>query len=500
MISKDQQLNFGIVENNGKHELVALTRRPADGFFGRFEPYKGTMLEAIVELAKSDNIHNVDMEDQSSEISTVWQLLQNPLNTSVSKEQFLEYVLGQEKDGTPRICTLGEQTTAKMLELAEDKKIKIDFCARTPSGETLFTRWASRKFGHKIVKTLLRLDPSIIHQVRTVTRSPYAKAILQKQIPTAKDLLEAMTAQGISLNQEETWLKRAQENNTSFSEQEYKSLSSELQEKIFFTANTYGCFELVAKLQPWRSKEKPLFLNGKHVFSGNMDIKTVKERMESYLKELRKNKLLLTKKEFEGKADDFISKGNQLGRIAGRDFVEKIAQENGLTRIKAPKKIIVINEGVTSLTFYLSPDLEMTPKEGIEVYAQKINRIQRNLTLEEGIQMMIALEKTGFNDFAGDNFFLAEDGIYFIDTEFTNFSPETPNFSAMESIQKLLNPKDVTAFSEAFQKRKDAFEADKAARDKKQKDIDSYFSAPYKNLAKGFYYAKIFTFPVDQLK
>ncbi len=73
---------------------------------------------------------------------------------------------------------------------------------------------------------------------------------------------------------------------------------------------------------------------------------------------------------------------------------------------------------------------------------------------------MIIIAKSGFDDFSGDNIFIAEDGIYFIDTEFGNFSPTRIDFNPLESIKDLVHPDDQEKFMEELNARKADFVKD----------------------------------------
>jgi hypothetical protein len=195
----------------------------------------------------------------------------------------------------------------------------------------------------------------------------------------------------------------------------------------------------------------------------NSDIIDRKSYIDTFLKNLRANGALLTYEEFATRdRKAYVEKRDQIGRIQGTQFIEECIRKHNLKHIKVPKKIAVIQQGVQSLTFRFDSSLEIQPpymegEDMIKVYAEKITPSKRTLSLEEAIEWMIALETTGFNDFAGENFFITEDGIYFIDTEYSNFTPTKPRFDAIQTLSQCLDKKDVPQFMKEFEKRKSAF-------------------------------------------
>lgn len=96
---------------------------------------------------------------------------------------------------------------------------------------------------------------------------------------------------------------------------------------------------------------------------------------------------------------------------------------------------------------------------------------------------MTILEKTHYSRFKSEDFVLAKEGIYFIDTDCIRNDSYKPEWDPMKPfIEKLLNPQDLDAFSASFEERR------KAARDeleilkwKVQKDTE-FFKNPYKNI------------------
>ena len=310
----------------------------------------------------------------------------------------------------------------------------------------------------------------------------------------------------MDLTTDDLWIKRALKNECSFSDQEFTELDDELKLKIFFVANVHHSMQLVSKLESLGMDEPPQFRPGPGFLADNMNVVTARAATEGFLKNLRTKGLLFTHDEFSQlDKSEYELKLDQIGRILGRDFVEKVARENGLQHIKVPQKIVVLNLGLQSISVKLSEEFGLIPtKEQLKVYAKKIERVKRNLSLEEAIEFMIILEKTGFCDFIGglngskSNFIFAEDGIYFIDTEFENFSPAQPKFHDIISIKNHLEePEDVEKFMAEFRKRVEAFNASDVL-EKQEEEYDKFFDKPYNNLAAGYSRTR-FAFPLDSI-
>jgi hypothetical protein len=497
------ELNFILVDKeNGGKELV-----PVVGFcYGKeFQAYKGSSLEALVKIAQSHAAS--PMYDSKRPPQPIRYILDHPNNT-ISEQEFLDFVLAKDERGTPRIYTFHPTSTREVLQMIIEKKMPMNFHETTPQGETLFTRWAKERRDTNVTALLLEIDPTLIKQVQGLSESPFVKAVLHKSQAKAEMLLKAMEQQGVPLSLEEQWMKRAMENDHHFSDAEFQTLSQDLKEKIYCTANSYGHAELLKRLHALGMQEAPLFVYGGHeMIAKNMDLMAAHQVIEGFLQDLKGHDALMTEEDFQ-KLDrsKYREKGDAIGRIQGTRFIDKVVKENGLKRIKSPKKIAVIKHGVTSLSFNVESQWgEIKVPSGTDqltIYAQNIKSVNRKLTLEEAIEFMITLEKTGFNDFASGlfsgltpNFIIAEDGIYFIDTEFSNFEPLSPNFEMINEIKNYLDPQDVDQFMIEYRKRRQKYEQGLAVRQAQEDAYDQAFQNSSKDLRKA-YSQHLFTFPV----
>ena len=168
---------------------------------------------------------------------------------------------------------------------------------------------------------------------------------------------------------------------------------------------------------------------GPSIFRHSMSNEEIQKIGVEFFEDLRKSGRLLTKQEFVDQNHPkgaHWDKGSDLGRIQGANYIKRIAEELGLKHIKVPKKIAVLNEGITSVPAVVSPyNLELSSDQ-VTIFAENITPLGRGTTREEVTEFLKILEATGFGDFFGDNFMLGrnsqgEEGIYFIDTEYMNF-------------------------------------------------------------------------------
>ena len=210
------------------------------------------------------------------------------------------------------------------------------------------------------------------------------------------------------------------------------------------------------------------YLAGPQIFNSGMDAAAEKGVLENFLKNLRKEGVLVSRTEFNrAHTKDEISRmyiqkqGGPIDRFLGKGFVEKVIADNQLRHIKVPKKVAVFEEKGPHLSIFIAAGGLPAPKTGqLTIYAEKVTRSSRHLALDEAIEFMIALEETGYNDFWGENFIIADDGIYFIDTKFRSFTPGDPQFgSILSTIRDRLDESNKGAFLDEFNRRRAAFAA-----------------------------------------
>ena len=151
-----------------------------------------------------------------------------------------------------------------------------------------------------------------------------------------------------------------------------------MQRKIYFVANAFTNYAFVGRLNALGMAEEPRFYDGPYLVAHNMDVVSAKNRANDFLSSLRKKGQLMTQGEFnELNSSDYISKGKQIGRILGAEFIKKVIQENGLKHIKVPKKIAVIKGEGENFSFRLAPSLEpVVDGDRVEIFAERIQWLE----------------------------------------------------------------------------------------------------------------------------
>ena len=114
----------------------------------------------------------------------------------------------------------------------------------------------------------------------------------------------------IALITEEEWLARSQ---------------LHCDAKLFQVANMYMNKEFIQKLRDLGMLEQPIEPKGAALFSCNMDaIHAVEQSLLGFLGNLRTKGLFFTEQEFAKKAlTQYYHKGNDVGRILGREYIKK---------------------------------------------------------------------------------------------------------------------------------------------------------------------------------
>lgn len=495
-ISDNEELNFALVKRNGTQQLVPVVNGKWN-FFKEFRTYAGTASEALLKLAQ-DKDERWSRDFSRHDGSPITHFLTHPHNSSVKEEEFYKFLLEKDEGGTPRICTLNRQSTVDVLNTIKKKNILINLHDRTEKGETLFTLWAG-KGAPEITKLILELDPSVIEQTKKRKESLFVEVALSGSKEEANLLLAAMKSRNIALSPEEEWINRALNNDCEFSDEAFKKLGQELMNKVFYVANAFANEALVKKLKSLGMEDKPIFWPGPSIIARNMDVVTARNTIGGFLSQLKKEGLLLTEAEFKYDKDKHYKKPDQIGRVQGKHFVEKVIKEHSLKHIKVPKKFVVIEKG---LSFHLnSSNLEITAETwGLSIYAERIEDSSRKLSLEEAIEFMIVLEKTGYNDCSRGNFCFAQDGIYLIDTEYDNFTPMDPAFSSIESLKNHLTPEDAKTFLAEYEKRKVAFDKAAGEREAARTQHLEVLKNPLKRVTNGYSTrGHTFTFTLSEL-
>lgn len=141
-----------------------------------------------------------------------------------------------------------------------------------------------------------------------------------------------------------------------------------------------------------------------------------------------------------------------------------------LPHVKVPRKTAVIKpEKADSQSIAFTVRSSSPGTENLQIYAERITPIERRATRAEMMGLLDLVEEIGFNDFLGDNLMMGknwdgEEGIYFIDTEYDNFS-SLPYHNRMGSLGRLMAPEDHQWLQEEIIRRRDLFDVQRVARE-----------------------------------
>src|SRR5260221_7998094 len=158
-----------------------------------------------------------------------------------------------------------------------------------------------------------------------------------------------------------------------------------------------------------------------------MDCATTNQILFDCLIKLRQENRLLTENEFQNLHANqvWFEKEMDFTRIPGRDYILQITKNLNLKYIKVPEKKVVIKANREILSFeigqYGNGNLVKMISEDIVICAQKIQKVDRLLSREEMTELFTIIAVANFSDLCRANFIVAEDGIYFIDTEIKSF-------------------------------------------------------------------------------
>lgn len=216
---------------------------------------------------------------------------------------------------------------------------------------------------------------------------------------------------------------------------------------LYQEANETHNVDLVRELNEQGMKpEAPVPLKPS-IISGYMDIATKHDLILGFFKELRQTGKLLTEMEFqELPPKKWIRKSN-LSRILGCDHLIQLIKKRCFKHIKTPvKKVVVQGSDTLEIMGYDTKDglYDMQSKQ-ITIYAEKIKSIERKLSIEEIDEFIQIVDEANFVDLNPENIVVAEDGLYFIDTEFKSFAG-TVHFGKMGRFECFIDKKDRAYF------------------------------------------------------
>lgn len=313
----------------------------------------------------------------------------------------------------------------------------------------------------KPMELMLHAYPELAYSIDAEGKSALVLSIECGAEGNIKALLGAMEISKRELSEYELWMKKSFEGNVSFSDSDFNLLPVEIKKDIYRIANTYANEALVSRLNflGMEYKGKGSKIKDLSLLHEQMDAIQIRKSIKNYLINLHQQGRLLTKDEF-GKNDSFMLKGG-IERIIGRDFIARKLIELNARFIKVPNKILVTNcakeridEEIHIHIFEYGSQPLMIGSNRITCYAEKIKPSPRFIEFEEMLELIVVLEATYYADLWDHNFIVAEDGIYFIDTEYKSFGHI--EYGKLYRLKSLLDYKDYAKFDELVKSRQKA--------------------------------------------
>ncbi len=332
----------------------------------------------------------------------------------VNCEQFVKFLWE-----TNSIFFLKPGPLESLLKIFQQKGLAVNLRQQnSETKETLLDRYSGNA---KILQALLSIDPGLIQRTEG-KEIALVSALLAGNKEGASLLFTTMEKQKIALLPRELLFQKVAFEGVVTLE-ELQALSREDQEIVYRLANSYSQLNVVRTMRTlgFGRSDQLLMRKGPSIFGCNMDALEMRERLHDFLKHLRSQRLLLRRSEFAKlPSTNYIEKGYDIGRILGRDYIERKARELGLQSIKVPKKMIVIGDQA-NLNLSTDSNLNINSSDDVKVYAERIQGTDRRITSKEASELLRLFEATGYSDIHWENIIVAADGVYIIDTEFTNF-------------------------------------------------------------------------------
>jgi len=383
--------------------------------------------------------------------TSIKEILLHANNHTMTVEGFFDYLLKPNAQGSPPIDIIQEKPFAEILDLVKKSNVAIS----SEVNEKLFGRWVG--LGNiSLVQTLLAIDPSV------VKRADFIKAVLGGHEAEGKLLLQALKGQNVKESLTDKWIRRAFLNKSDFNNVEFLKLPPELQQKVYQIANIYIHKPLLQKLRSLGSYEKPVEPQWVNPIGPDMDAIDIEESLDKFLKNLRRKGCLLTEEEFpQNHKATYYHKKDSLGRILGRDFIERVAKQLNLDFVKVPKKVAVITpKTVKELAFKIAiarNDTINITCPSLQVYCEPILKIDETFSRKQLEKLLELVEITGVSDLCCNNFFMGknsagEKGVYFIDTEYKTFAFNVGRRS-VDYLKVLAAPEDQAWFKKELDRR-----------------------------------------------
>ena len=464
-INSDKYLNFVEIIDVGGKWLAPMVAYGEDS--GVYTPFEGTWSEALYHISKNPQLI----------ISTVSIVLNDPLNTQLPTQQFLEFLTKLDDAKCPRLYSLHEKCLIDVLELLIKNGVKVDLKIPTASGKSLLVEWIE-KCHPEIVKLIMKADPTTIEQIN--------KYLLIETLPKNREigalLLEAVQAsKHFELNHETLWLKSAALGHCEFADNEYKALYPNFKRRLFYVANKYGSLNFVKKMKDLGYKNSPATPKAKQLVASNADIEVTRNAISNFFLQLRVERLLKSKSEFAPYLSTYISMGEKIDQWMGKDLILEVVQAERLDSVHVARQMFVFDHEKPSISFQINSNLwpdsySVSAEESpLSIYVEHIPPSDRKITMKEALELMKVCVKTGFSGQLDQNVVIGHNGIYFTNTEMKNFNPSQPNWEQIQSIKGWLLLELQNLFQQEFDKIKAAWEV-------RAKTLPQESSAPHDDI------------------
>ncbi len=394
----NRETGLGLVYEGRDVIVIQTTPNSGNTIYTRSEK---TIFDALIEIFTREKTVNEDV---------LKELFLGP----VDRGAFVEHLFT-----TQAVFSLSPRSLRVLLEIIRENEISVDLQIRhATTGKTLLCHFAKDK---RTVGVLLAHDRSLV-RIRD-PKAIFVTALLEGSKEAAQNLLAAMVEEGVALTEQENVFRKVVFAGDEVSLPELESLSSEDQATAYRLANTYGSLQVIRLMRSlgYARETEPLFREGPSILACNMDALEMSDAVRGFLLEQRGKGALLTEEEFYPLLNRYQAKGSDVGRILGRDYMERKIQELGLVHVKVPKKILVVQGNSVELQVNPTLGVSATSPENIQAYAEKIAAVHRDLTFAEVSELIRLFEATRYWDIHRGNIITSRDGVYVIDTEYMNF-------------------------------------------------------------------------------
>jgi hypothetical protein len=407
-------------------------------------------------LGDADNYLSSDQEKLESPIAPLLQKWINADQGIQQVENFVEFLLANDPSGTPRICNLHEAHKKAVINTIKSQSIKLNILHERIEGETLFTRLFDRKDTVNraaVIDFILDLDSTVIQQLEGGPGSLFVQMALEGAKTEAICLLKAMRGEKVELSSLETWIAKVVDGHP-LDRTEFGLLGINDKQKVVFAAHRWdrrATLKSLGKLDiQLARKPRP----GHKIFSKNMDIITAEAQIQQFFRRLEAEGALCQEEVWKGEdSSKYDVREIDIGSIQGKQFLGVLSNEYSCSTIKFAKEVLVLSQGVTSIILSASKNFELTPKEDVfkGQYIEKIAVANRQISLQEAYQLLGLLAAARY-PFFREEISIAEDGIYFLHTQYQAFRPKVfaQSFESLKGIQDLLKEEDKAQFLSGY--------------------------------------------------